>query len=268
MALPIRKRGNKFRTAWPNAQEVFFIFLTHIAKAPADIFSGQRLREAKKQADEATQPSGSQLRALTDKPEPNATQPDASDLMSCPFALLSDSFYTFDRISCSEDATAPPDPLETFDPRLCSGDTAGPPSQNLAICHSTSAQPAPSMSYELPLPLTALAALYINGEILGLKCNLPIAGRSAPVAPSIPLSLHPTPTQLRTVHPLSFDRFPFPKVRDNMIVMSFIIDDDEFVHDIFTMPSFSITPGAAAWDPKGWKIEKPFAQKWGFLFCS
>jgi hypothetical protein len=55
-------------------------------------------------------------------------------------------------------------------------------------------------------------------------------------------------------------------MRDNTINLSAIIDEDEFSKDLFTMPSFTITPGAATWDPRAWRIEKPFADKWGFLF--
>jgi len=55
-------------------------------------------------------------------------------------------------------------------------------------------------------------------------------------------------------------------MRDNLINMYAIIDDEDFTRDLFTMPSFNITPGLASWDPKAWKIEEYFAIKWGFLF--
>ena len=55
-------------------------------------------------------------------------------------------------------------------------------------------------------------------------------------------------------------------MRDNMINMTAISDENDFTRDLFTMPSFSITQGAATWDPRAWKIENPFADKWGFLF--
>jgi hypothetical protein len=55
-------------------------------------------------------------------------------------------------------------------------------------------------------------------------------------------------------------------MRDNAINLSSFIDEEEFERDLFTKPSFSIRPGAASWDPTAWKMEKSFAQKWGFLF--
>jgi hypothetical protein len=55
-------------------------------------------------------------------------------------------------------------------------------------------------------------------------------------------------------------------MRDNTINLSAIIDVEEFSRDLFTIPSFTITAGTATWDPRAWKIEKPFAEKWGFLF--
>jgi hypothetical protein len=65
---------------------------------------------------------------------------------------------------------------------------------------------------------------------------------------------------------MAWDRFPFPKMRDNAINLGCMISEDDFSQDLFLRPSFSITPGAATWDPRAWKIEKPFAAKWGFLF--
>jgi len=55
-------------------------------------------------------------------------------------------------------------------------------------------------------------------------------------------------------------------MRDNLILMNAFYDGDEFQRDLFTMPSFTVTPGIPPWDPRGWKMEKYFAEKWGFLF--
>ena len=127
---------------------------------------------------------------------------------------------------------------------------------------------SPSLSYELACPLTVFGALYINGQILGLTCFSTVAARSPSTSMDVPLPLQPTPTQLLTIPLNGIDRFPFPKMRDNFINMSGVLDEEEFSYDLFTMPSFSIMPGAVSWNPKAWKIEKPFAEKWGFLFCS
>jgi hypothetical protein len=146
-----------------------------------------------------------------------------------------------------------------------SGVTVPSPSRSLSFSPARVGQSS-SPSYELPYPPTVFSALYINGEILGLSICVSIPSKSMPVSSDVPVPLRPTTTQLLTVHSTGIDRFPFPKMRDNTINLSAIIDEDEFSKDLFTMPSFTITPGAATWDPRAWRIEKPFADKWGFLF--
>ncbi|KAF2787984.1 hypothetical protein K505DRAFT_353500 [Melanomma pulvis-pyrius CBS 109.77] len=125
--------------------------------------------------------------------------------------------------------------------------------------------PVPSPTTSPPAPMTVFGALYINGRILGLTCSCSIPGRSLPVSMDIPPPLHPTEMQLTTIHARWIDRIPFPKMRDNMITLFSMLDDEEIIEDLFTIPSFAITPGCATWDPRAWKIEKPFAEKWGYL---
>lgn len=117
----------------------------------------------------------------------------------------------------------------------------------------------------LPFPTSILTALFWNGELLGLSCCNVIPSKSSPAAPHVPASLHPTPTQLLTLHQMGIDRFPFPRMRDNMITMGGLYDDDEFTRDLFTMPSFEIAPGAPSWDPRAWRVARVWAEKWGFL---
>jgi hypothetical protein len=135
---------------------------------------------------------------------------------------------------------------------------------NISVCANLTT-PIPSPTTSPPAPITVLGALYINGKILGLSCSCSIPGRSLPVSDDIPLPLHPTDLQLTTIHARWIDRVPFPKMRDNLITVFGMLDDEEIIADLFTMPSFSITPGLACWDPRAWKIEKPFADKWGYL---
>lgn len=157
--------------------------------------------------------------------------------------------------------------LDAFDPFSCSGDHTLPVlSSESPSTYLSSVRQAPAITQEPHYPLTVLGALFINGQLLGMTCGAPVAAKSLPVSPDVPLSLHPTATQLLIIHFTGIDRFPFPKMRDNVINMSAVIDEEEFSRDLFLMPSFSITPGAAPWDPKAWSIEKPFADKWGFLF--
>ena len=109
-------------------------------------------------------------------------------------------------------------------------------------------------------------ALYINGALMGLACSVTFASKSQPFGPELPDTLRPTPLQLTTVHPQWIDRFPFPKMRDNMITLLSIIDEEEFLGDLFCLTSFTVEPGAASWDPTAWKISKEFGAKWGYLF--
>jgi len=113
---------------------------------------------------------------------------------------------------------------------------------------------------------SAYAALYNNGAMMGLTCSVVVPSRSSPVGADIPESLHPTALQLTTIHPPWIDRFPFPKMRDNMITLMGIIIEEEFLADLFCSTSFSLKPDGAPWDPNAWIIGKEFSQKWGYLF--
>ncbi|KAJ9615602.1 hypothetical protein H2200_001677 [Cladophialophora chaetospira] len=132
---------------------------------------------------------------------------------------------------------------------------------------STPVGQSPDSGYELSPSMTVIGAMYVNGIILGLKSCTVIPQTSSPAGPDVPYSLQPTYLQLTTIHQTGIDRFPFPKMRDNMINMYSTIDEEEFGHDLCLMPSFTITPGMAPWDPKAWNIDKFFAKKWGYLFC-
>jgi hypothetical protein len=69
-----------------------------------------------------------------------------------------------------------------------------------------------------------------------------------------------------TVHYQWIDAFPRPRMRDNLIKMIGLVDEGDLMLDLFTKPSFTIRPGTASWDPRGWKLEKLFTDKWGFVF--
>ncbi|KAF1980202.1 hypothetical protein BU23DRAFT_4463 [Bimuria novae-zelandiae CBS 107.79] len=131
----------------------------------------------------------------------------------------------------------------------------------------TNPLPAPGASpIAARYPLTFAGALYINGMYLKLPCSTVVPAKSDPVGPEVPETLRPTELQLTTIHPRWIDRFPFPRMRDSLISLSGVIDDEEFMHDLALLPSFDIVPGKEPWDPKAWKIKKPFADKWGYLF--
>jgi hypothetical protein len=97
---------------------------------------------------------------------------------------------------------------------------------NISVCANLTA-PIPSPTTSPPAPITVLGALYINGRILGLTCSCSVPGRSLPVSDDIPRPLHPTDLQLTTIHARWIDRVPFPKMRDNLITVFGMLDDEE-----------------------------------------
>ena len=116
------------------------------------------------------------------------------------------------------------------------------------------------------VPPSVFTALFDNGAMMGLTCGSVVPAKSSKVGSGIPEPLQPTALQLTTIHSRWIDRFPFPKMRDNLITLNGIIDDEEFLRDLFSMESFHINPGKAGWDPSAWVIGKQFQQKWGYLF--
>lgn len=119
---------------------------------------------------------------------------------------------------------------------------------------------------EVEMPMTVWAALYINGSMMGLTCSTTYPAKSRPLDPSLPNTLQPTALQLITIHPTWIDRFPFPGMRDNLINAISIVEEEDFLRDLFCMSSFKIKPGGESWDPSAWSIGEEFGAKWGFLF--
>ena len=124
----------------------------------------------------------------------------------------------------------------------------------------------PKIVVAAEIPPTVYGALMNNGAMMGITCSSIMPSKSAKVGAEIPEALQPTALQLTTIHHRWIDRFPFPTMRDNFITLSGIIDEEEFLRDLFSMESFAITPGKAGSDPSGWSISKNFAKKWGYLF--
>lgn len=113
------------------------------------------------------------------------------------------------------------------------------------------------------------AALRQHGLMQGILAgNCLEEGKS--LLPPIPLpeALKPTPLQLVKSHRRVIDRFPFPRLRDNMILLESIIDLDEFVRDVFEMSGliFRSESWRATWDPDAWSLGPQFSRKWGYLF--
>lgn len=123
-------------------------------------------------------------------------------------------------------------------------------------------------NYHAPMRSSSVfAALFTNGLILGLRCGIQIPILSPPCTSKVPPSLRPTKLQMTVLHIPWIDRFPFPKMRDNVIRLSCEgFDEDELFSDIFINESFTIAPGSPSWDAAGWTMAKSFQIKWGHLF--
>lgn len=86
----------------------------------------------------------------------------------------------------------------------------------------------------------------------------------------IPPCLRPTFIQLRIPHHPWLDFFPFPGMRDCMILAEDSFDDEDLCHDLM---AFWDTRNTAAtllvwgdsWDAKNWEITESFARKWKWL---
>lgn len=101
---------------------------------------------------------------------------------------------------------------------------------------------------------------------MGIPCSIVMVNKTPKFGDELPEPLRPTKLQMTVDHPRWIDRFPFPKMRDNLITLMNIIDQEEFFADLFCLNSFELEPGAAPWDPETWKIGDEFSKKWGYLF--
>ena len=152
-------------------------------------------------------------------------------------------------------------------------------------CSSLTLASLPFMRMEVPCrPRSALStdhyficwpawgiyhALTQHGLMQGTNC--PDAEGDA-VSPrkylSLPEFLRPTPLQLAKVHKRWIDRFPFPRMRDNMILLDGLVDLEDFIRDLFGKDSLCLRPDAQGptWEPKSWFLGTEFSLKWGYLF--
>ncbi|CAI7669428.1 unnamed protein product [Penicillium manginii] len=86
----------------------------------------------------------------------------------------------------------------------------------------------------------------------------------------IPPCLRPSYIQLHVPHHPWLDFFPFPRMRDCMILAGDSFDDDDLCHDLM---AFWDTRNTAAtllvwgnsWEAKNWEVTEGFARKWKWL---
>jgi len=141
---------------------------------------------------------------------------------------------------------------------------------NPALCivpYSARAVPAaPCDQRHLKAPrVDIIMALEVCGSLLGLVCGQ-IISRSSRQPPNVPDVLHPTPLQLTTPHYSWIDRLPFPRMRDNLILLAHTINLEELLQDFFDMETFTVNAGSLPWDPTAWRMSPEFRAKWGYLF--
>lgn len=86
----------------------------------------------------------------------------------------------------------------------------------------------------------------------------------------IPPSLQPTDCQRRIPHHPWLDFFPFHNMRDNLIAVQDIIDDDDLCHDLMAFwdtrnTGATLLVWGPSWETESWEVTPAFLLKWGFL---
>lgn len=84
--------------------------------------------------------------------------------------------------------------------------------------------------------------------------------------PDLPENLQPTPLQLTVPHPVWIDRLPFPRMRDNVILLADNIDMAQFYEDLTLNESFEVKEDLPPHDPAAYRMVPQFKERWGYLF--
>ncbi|OJK00077.1 hypothetical protein ASPACDRAFT_1880550 [Aspergillus aculeatus ATCC 16872] len=97
--------------------------------------------------------------------------------------------------------------------------------------------------------------------------NLSVPGSSEA---QIPPSLQPTPIQRLVPHHPWLDFFPFPRMRDVMILAGDRLDEDELCRDLMAFwdthnTGASLVVWGTPWDPRNWEATEEFVRKWRWL---
>ncbi|KAH7394969.1 hypothetical protein DE146DRAFT_616334 [Phaeosphaeria sp. MPI-PUGE-AT-0046c] len=90
---------------------------------------------------------------------------------------------------------------------------------------------------------------------------------------TVPSSLVPTSLQLATKHHPWLDLFPFPKMRDNMLVaLTFLspAEEQQLFEDIMESDQSKnewtgLVVWGEPWDPRSWEVTMPFLKRWAWL---
>jgi hypothetical protein len=62
------------------------------------------------------------------------------------------------------------------------------------------------------------------------------------------------------------DRFPLPALREKMIMLSDVLNVEDFLADLSTTTTFILTLGCESGDPTAWTASDEFKQKWRYFF--
>lgn len=111
-----------------------------------------------------------------------------------------------------------------------------------------------------------IGALGICGDFLEIVCGMIDFDRTSRPVSNIPETLNPTPLQLTTPHYRWIDRLPFPRLRDNLILLTNTVEVQALFMDILTTETFTIDGEHPPWDPRSWRPSPAFRDKWGYLF--
>ncbi|KAE8155125.1 hypothetical protein BDV25DRAFT_126064 [Aspergillus avenaceus] len=86
----------------------------------------------------------------------------------------------------------------------------------------------------------------------------------------IPTNLRPTAIQRWVPHHPWLDFFPFPGMRDRLILAGDTFDEDELCHDLMAFwdtrnSGATLLVWGQAWDAASWEVTEEFARKWAWL---
>lgn len=86
----------------------------------------------------------------------------------------------------------------------------------------------------------------------------------------VPPSLRPSSVQLRVSHHPWLDFFPFPGMRDRLILAGELLDDDDLCHDLMAFwdtrnTGATLLVWGHAWEPQNWEVTESFVRKWKWL---
>lgn len=89
---------------------------------------------------------------------------------------------------------------------------------------------------------------------------------------TLPESLRPTPLQRLIPHHPWLDFFPFPEMRDRLIVAAATgyLDEDELCRDLMAFwdtrnSGATLVVWGVPWDPCNWEVTEAFLRKWRWV---